>query len=180
MSSRFRTADRLAAGCLIAALLLLATSVARGDDPTFRTAEPGPLATPTTTLFPGGGSMPPLDPRAKAYEGNSQAIAEGARLFDWYNCSGCHFHGAGGMGPSLMDKLWIYGGRIDQIRATIVQGRPNGMPSWEGKIPDEQIWQIAAYVRSLSASNTANGPGQAMPTPPPPPFMPQPAQNTQP
>ncbi len=54
------------------------------------------------------------------------------------------------MGPSLMDDEWIYGGRLEQIHQTLVQGRPNGMPAWGGKIPDEQIWQIAAYVRSMS------------------------------
>ena len=30
------------------------------------------------------------------------------------------------------------------------QGRPNGMPSWAGKIPNGEIWKIAAYVRSLA------------------------------
>ncbi|KAA0121936.1 cytochrome c [Methylobacterium sp. P1-11] len=24
------------------------------------------------------------------------------------------------------------------------------MPAWRGKIPDEQMWQLAAYVKSLS------------------------------
>ncbi|MFN2532578.1 MAG: cytochrome c, partial [Pyrinomonadaceae bacterium] len=32
---------------------------------------------------------------------------------------------------------------------TIREGRPNGMPSFRGKIPDEQIWQLVAYVRSM-------------------------------
>ena len=130
---------------------------------------------PVTTLFPGGGHPPPPDPRGKLYDGNPQAIEAGARLFNWYNCSGCHFHGAGGMGPALMDPQWRYGGRIDQIHASIVQGRPNGMPSWGGKIPDQAIWEIAAYVRSLSAPTTVNGAGgDAMPKPPAPPFPPPP------
>ncbi len=54
------------------------------------------------------------------------------------------------MGPALMDHKWLYGGEPDQIFATIVEGRPNGMPSFRGKLPDNQIWQLAAYVRSLS------------------------------
>lgn len=49
-----------------------------------------------------------------------------------------------------MDDEWRYGGRIDQIAATIAEGRPNGMPAWRDKLTDEQIWQLAAYVRSLS------------------------------
>ena len=35
------------------------------------------------------------------------------------------------------------------IAQTIREGRPNGMPSFRGKVPDDQIWQIAAYVRSM-------------------------------
>jgi cytochrome c oxidase cbb3-type subunit 3 len=53
-----------------------------------------------------------------------------------------------------MDDVWIYGGRLEQIHQTIVEGRPNGMPAWGGKLPDQQIWQIAAYVRSMSLPQT--------------------------
>ena len=84
------------------------------------------------------------------YEENAAALSEGQRLFTWYNCSGCHSHGGGGMGPALMDDEWIYGSDPANVFATIVQGRPNGMPSFRGRIPDNQVWQIVAYVRSLS------------------------------
>ena len=66
------------------------------------------------------------------------------------NCTGCHAHGGGAIGPPLMDDNWIYGSQPDQIFSTIVEGRPNGMPSFRGKLPDYEIWQLAAYVRSLS------------------------------
>jgi len=84
------------------------------------------------------------------FEENAFAMSEGKRLYEWYNCVGCHAHGGGGMGPPLMDAKWIYGSAPDQIFATIVEGRPNGMPSFRGKIPDYQVWQLAAYVRSMS------------------------------
>lgn len=95
------------------------------------------------TIFPGSGKLPPLDPRAAAYEGNASAIALGQQLFGWMNCAGCHSHGGGGMGPALMDDKWRYGGRIDQIAASIMEGRPNGMPSWRGKLTEQQMWQLA-------------------------------------
>ena len=59
------------------------------------------------------------------------------------------------MGPPLMDNNWIYGDSIENIGASIREGRPNGMPAFRGSLPDEQIWQLAAYARSLShpASN---------------------------
>jgi cytochrome c oxidase cbb3-type subunit III len=84
------------------------------------------------------------------YERNAWAISEGKRLFSWYNCQGCHANGGGGMGPPLMDDQWIYGSDPENIFATIVEGRPNGMPSFRGKIPEYQVWQLAAYVQSLS------------------------------
>jgi cytochrome c oxidase cbb3-type subunit 3 len=84
------------------------------------------------------------------YDGNAYALSEGKRLFSQWNCAGCHSHGGGGMGPPLMDAEWIYGSDPENIVASIVQGRPNGMPSFRGRIPNQQLWQLAAYVRSLS------------------------------
>jgi cytochrome c oxidase cbb3-type subunit 3 len=104
-----------------------------------------------STLLPGGISAPRsvLNP----YEGNAYAISEGQRLFNWYNCSGCHANGGGGIGPPLIkedQRDWTYGGEPFNIFDTIVKGRPNGMPAWGGKIPEYQIWQIVTYVRSLN------------------------------
>jgi cytochrome c oxidase cbb3-type subunit 3 len=49
-----------------------------------------------------------------------------------------------------MDDQWIYGSNPENIFETIAEGRPNGMPSFGGKIVPDQIWQIVAYVRSMS------------------------------
>jgi hypothetical protein len=40
--------------------------------------------------------------------------------------------------------------RAAQIFATIAQGRPNGMPSFGGHMTEDQVWQLVAYVRSMS------------------------------
>jgi cytochrome c oxidase cbb3-type subunit 3 len=87
---------------------------------------------------------------AVLYSNSPFAISEGKRLFTWYNCSGCHGRGGGGMGPALMDSRWLYGDRPEQIFASIAGGRPNGMPSWGSRLPEAQIWQLVAYVRSLA------------------------------
>jgi cytochrome c oxidase cbb3-type subunit III len=84
------------------------------------------------------------------YQESAYTVAEGKRLYQAYNCVGCHSQGGGGIGPALMDAEWIYGSSLEQIHSTIVQGRPNGMPSFAGKIPDYQVWELAAYVRSMS------------------------------
>jgi len=118
-------------------------------------------------LIPGGGPAPPPDPRGKLYEGNPAHIARGRQYYVWYNCNGCHFNGAGGIGPALMDKNWIYGGTIDDIHNSIAEGRPNGMPVWGGKIPDSQIWEIAAYVQSMSPPTASSmSPTNSIPAPP--------------
>ena len=102
------------------------------------------------TIWPGGTVPQTLDPRAKLYDNNAPAISQGQQLFTQMNCVGCHSHGGGGMGPALIDDEWRYGGRIDQIASSIAEGRPNGMPSWRSKLTDDQIWKLAAYVRSMS------------------------------
>ena len=83
------------------------------------------------------------------YDDNAYAVNEGKRLFRWYNCSGCHANGGGSIGPALMDSAWVYGSDPASIFATIMQGRPNGMPSFGGHIPEDQVWKIVAYVRSM-------------------------------
>jgi cytochrome c oxidase cbb3-type subunit 3 len=97
-----------------------------------------------------GDVKPGLEAMQGPYEGNAYAIAEGQRLFSQMNCVGCHFHGGGGIGPPLMDDFWLYGNQPAQVYQTIMEGRPNGMPSFGGKIPPQQVWQLVAYVRSMS------------------------------
>ena len=56
------------------------------------------------------------------------------------------------MGPPLMDAAWIYGSGLASVYATIVQGRPNGMPAFGKRLSSGQAWQLAAYVRSHERS----------------------------
>jgi cytochrome c oxidase cbb3-type subunit III len=104
-------------------------------------------------LSPGGaGPVEARSGKGKDYEQNAHHLSQGKKFYGWFNCTGCHSNGGGGSGPPLMDDVWIYGGSIENIVATIREGRPNGMPSFRGKIPDEQIWEIAGYVRSMSGN----------------------------
>ncbi|HEX4748177.1 MAG TPA: c-type cytochrome [Bryobacteraceae bacterium] len=106
-------------------------------------------AAPEDALRPGG----PVNPQPvvnNPYNASAYDISEGARLFQWYNCAGCHANGGGGIGPPLIKQHWIYGGEPANLFDTIVKGRPNGMPTWGGRIPAYQIWEIVAYVRSLN------------------------------
>lgn len=147
MSSRFLRAASLAA--LAAALL---AGCQRESRKLKAEPETGPNQVALSELVPGAAPKPVRDPHAAEYEGNAYHIANGQRYFRWYNCNGCHSNGGGGIGPALMDDQWRYGGQIEQIYSTIHQGRPNGMPSFKDKIPETQIWEIAAFVRSLSGN----------------------------
>jgi cytochrome c oxidase cbb3-type subunit 3 len=114
----------------------------------------GPAAAPPSSAQPASAaasSNAAAEAQAKnPLEENAWSVAQGKRLYRWYNCNGCHANGGGDKGPPLMDARWIYGGAPAQIVATILEGRPNGMPSFAGRIPEDQVWQIAAYVRSMS------------------------------
>ena len=136
--------------CVSTFLCLLCFSACKREQRQF-TTPPATFNSYDVTMSdirPGLGGLPtpvqnPSDQRA--YDTN-----EGKRLFTQYNCSGCHFNGGGGIGPPLMDEKWIYGDRPENIYSTIVEGRPNGMPSFRHKIPDSQVQQLVAYVRSMS------------------------------
>lgn len=136
------------AGLLLLALVLAACE---REQRRFKEIPPGATAQDAvrqSELQPGA---PQTEQAFKsAYEDNAWAVSEGKRLFEWFNCVGCHAHGGGGIGPPLLDEKWIYGAEAANIFATIVEGRPNGMPSFRAKIPNQQIWQLVAYVRSLS------------------------------
>ncbi len=147
MSSRFRTS------CFVAAVVALALGACNREERHGRSKPIGETVAAGVspdTIIPGGGPAPPLDPRAALYDNNAPAIAEGQQLYNQMNCVGCHAHGGGAIGPAVMDDEWRYGGRIDQIATTIAEGRPNGMPSGRGKLTLGQIWESAAYVRTLS------------------------------
>ena len=88
-----------------------------------------------------------IDPYLK----DAVALQEGHRLFASYNCSGCHgAHGGGGMGPSLRDATWIYGNSDAQLLDTLIHGRSQGMPAWGNKIPEDQMWKLIAYIKSMN------------------------------
>jgi len=154
-------AERARCRCwLLATGALIAMCAFTGCRRETREAEPPaamkerPDAVRLTQLQPG---VPlPVSKQNSPYRENAYGMSEGKRLFQSFNCVGCHAQGGGGIGPALMDDEWIYGSAPEQIYSTIVQGRPDGMPSFGGRIPAQQVWQLVAYVESLS--------GQAPPT----------------
>ena len=131
----------------------------RREERRFREAPPAATASYAVTLNdqvqPGGGIR---DPEIVApYDNNAYAVSEGQQLFGQMNCAGCHSAGGGGgMGPPLIDSLWVYGSEPENIFEPIVEGRPNGMPAYRERLSNDQIWRIVSYVRTLAALTSPN------------------------
>ena len=85
-----------------------------------------------------------------AFTGDVQAARQGRQLFISNNCYSCHGGlGGGAMGPSLRDTTWLYGGTEAAIIATLQQGRPAGMPSYSKLMSEQEMRQVATYIKSL-------------------------------
>jgi cytochrome c oxidase cbb3-type subunit III len=134
----------------LTALGLLAACSEREAPPPAASWLSEPLAAVRTSELAAGAkdSVPEL---ANPYADAPDALVQGRQLYLSFNCAGCHGGaGGGGIGPPLADDAWIYGSSPANIYATIVQGRPNGMPAFGPGLQGEAVWKLAAYVSSLS------------------------------
>lgn len=88
-------------------------------------------------------------------EHDAVAAAAGKEVFAG-TCAACH--GVEGLGnpmlgaPNLTDADWLYGSSFDTIHHSIDQGRQGVMPAWAGRLNEQQIKVLAAWV--LSHDNT--------------------------
>ncbi len=70
-------------------------------------------------------------------------------------CAPCHgAFGEGFIGPNLVDNYWLHGkGKISDIANVIRSGIPDsGMVAWKERISEENILQIAVYIKSLKST----------------------------
>ena len=91
-------------------------------------------------------------PEALAKDGKAMAIGE--RLFA-NHCAGCHGADARGSKgfPNLTDADWLWGGSIEKITESIVQGRNGQMPALAAAVgSSDDLRNLANYVLSLSSS----------------------------
>jgi mono/diheme cytochrome c family protein len=93
--------------------------------------------------------------RTNPYHGQSDAIAAGHRIYVEH-CLPCH--GEEGEGTKKHPPL-----RSDRVQNQATEGElhwlvlngsmKKGMPSW-AKLPDQQLWQVITYVKSLGKSES--------------------------
>ena len=65
-------------------------------------------------------------------------------------CASCHTDKlTGAIGPNLVDKLWIHGGKPSEIYTTVDKGvLAKGMPPWGPVIGAKKTAEVVAYVLS--------------------------------
>jgi cytochrome c oxidase cbb3-type subunit 3 len=101
-------------------------------------------------------------PAKNPFDGNAQAIANGTAMFR-NRCAGCHGPDArGDLGPDLTG-FWAAGG-TDERMFRIVRAGVAGTempPADPLRVPDRDIWQMLAYVRSVGAVPSPTPTGDA-------------------
>ncbi|MCS7018674.1 MAG: c-type cytochrome [Cytophagales bacterium] len=87
-----------------------------------------------------------------------KAQLENAKKVFAQNCVACHGKALeGGVGPNLTDKFYLHGGQLADIFHVIREGVPaKGMIAWKGKLSDEEILQLASYIKTMEGSNPPN------------------------
>ena len=155
MSSGSERRAALAGAALIAALAVVVACRQQSTEPAF--IEAPSIGNVAVGPLPGLAEAPP-EP-ANPFTDDADALLEGRRFFTQYNCGGCHGdHGGGGMGPSLRDASWIYGGTDAKIASSIAEGRAYGMPAWGAMLTPAQTWQITAYIKSMRTEREPDAP----------------------
>jgi mono/diheme cytochrome c family protein len=94
-------------------------------------------------VLPAQSAQPPFDLK------NPSIVADGRILFN-QRCAG-RCHGANGTdgfdGPILVGKAYL---DPVYVWATLITGRPGtAMPTWRGRLTDDELWKIIAFVASL-------------------------------
>jgi putative heme-binding domain-containing protein len=95
------------------------------------------------------------------FAGNAQAIAQGEQLYN-QNCTSCNGPngGAGELGPEIIHNLSMpLRGELNdnQILDVIRNGAPDTvMPAWNGKLADDDILKIGAFLHSLRGTAIDN------------------------
>lgn len=143
--------------CIAAVMIAAMATIVACGEPDVPPALPQVGSTPTvrTSDLRAGGATTDSAVR-NPYADDPRALRDGKARYMAMNCNACHGeYGGGAIGPPLSDDAWVYGGAAENIVQSIIQGRPNGMPSYGGKLPESEMWQIALYVQSL-ATHAAN------------------------
>ena len=87
--------------------------------------------------------------------GDPAAVRAGTALFR-ERCAECHGADAKGVAGHDLTRLWTSGATEERVFQTIRGGVPNTlMPS--SSAPDDEVWALVSYLRSLNGAGTTGG-----------------------
>lgn len=96
---------------------------------------------------------------------NANIVEAGATTFKT-TCMSCHGEKlTGGIGPNLVDKIWIHGGAPMDVYNTVTNGvAAKGMPTWGPVLGAKKISEVVAFVMSKHDPNELTPAGGSPPT----------------
>ena len=130
---------------LAPSLAAIAFMNALDDTPLDVTPEPGETVTDAVKQFHETGVNP--------YDGNAEAIAEGKSVYT-SNCQLCHtntLQGGPFGAPSLVDDKVRHSRVVNDVGMfeVIFGGAAGAMAGFKGRLTQDQILKVIAYVRSM-------------------------------
>jgi mono/diheme cytochrome c family protein len=113
---------------------------------------------PPATVTPSAPSRPA---RAAATSPEAAAKLRAAAVVYQANCMVCHAPDGRGTTvrpampqvPDFTAREWQAGRNSTQLSISILEGKGTLMPSWRGKLTNEQVRNLVAYVRSLGPAD---------------------------
>ena len=104
-------------------------------------------------------------PSQNPFAGDAQAVADGKKNFEGICAGYCHATESSsrpGQCPSLFDCEWKNGSSDADIFRITSDGVPKTqMIGFKGRLPDETLWKIIAYLRSASKCQQGGQPSAA-------------------
>lgn len=131
----------------------LATAATAGDVTYRHVLDGSPLDIPTTgddltdavKSFHETGDNP--------YVGEAAALEDGKQIYEQY-CQACHMpDGSGRIGPSFLDGEWAYESTATMRGrfAIVYAGGAGAMQNFDGRLSQDQILRVLAYIEKLRA-----------------------------
>jgi high-affinity iron transporter len=144
-----------AAALVIGSVVGAALACQRAEEETGAPVDEAPVG--RTDTAPAPGAAPPAAPGAA---GGGDELAVGKQVYE-VNCATCHGQNGDGKGPAgaglqpppaaFTDGEWKYGGDLESVRNTIINGIPGtAMIAWKGTLTDAEIDAVAKHEIAFS------------------------------